>query len=781
MEEQATEAMLEKSLAIKDSLKGLSKKESLSKSRREREQEAAIRLRDFLVEEASRCLAELNGNYISILVIGIVGVTVIAEDAMFMPDDTQRCSQGLKRRDFVWRCVQVISMRLAADLFIVFAGRANGIPYHLARVRFPAAILFATMIFEILVTFGFLEQAVVLSKYERGLRKESVNSLAAFFYRPFEERTALLWAFLSGVSVDCAIICMNMQGPRLRYENQIVQIEERGMNIATKRALFVAFWRSVLMMMLLFLLPDTLNQLYESMILSLASLPAAAAFVATFLTGFTYIITLAVSTLEDTVNVIILKSLAFALIKFSATVVTKFLFISSQHAQKKVVLSKIMTDDIHTTILLPSEIVFRRTFVRSHTLLDPEEAKELGYTALPFMLSGLYNLATWFVAFRSNKESFYIFVSVNIFTDLVFKAVSLRVSRKREIMKIVGRVVPDHNRYHAAVGDGPRSLCSTSPPRESHLPSLPTFDEDNDAKGGGHANIRNDAIKEVNHKETSQIEIFGGQAAETEYSKRFSVSERSNGDRIEGQKVNLLDDSSEIAGLARRDSQETATDLDDNSKRGAYKATKIASSKKHVSVGQSLFTKLLGVGGVGDGAMDQMFRTALFLRPGLRKLPKSHRLRRRQAVSQNTTTTTRKMRDYLMYEASQSLAEMVGNYLSIITIGIIGFAITSEDALFDLQERSRCSLGLNRKDYIWRCCEVIGMRFIADLLLVFSGKACGIPYELAWRMTFGLNMMVATAFFANTHVAVLVMAFRGVAYFIEPDLAPCPARPYPLW
>ncbi|KAJ3207826.1 hypothetical protein HDU67_007192, partial [Dinochytrium kinnereticum] len=56
-----------------------------------------FRLRDFLVMEAARFLADLTGTYVSIMTVGVLGMTFFAKDALFSPEDSERCSNGLMR------------------------------------------------------------------------------------------------------------------------------------------------------------------------------------------------------------------------------------------------------------------------------------------------------------------------------------------------------------------------------------------------------------------------------------------------------------------------------------------------------------------------------------------------------------------------------------------------------------------------------------------------------------------------------------------------------------
>ncbi|KAJ3118457.1 hypothetical protein HDU96_001624 [Phlyctochytrium bullatum] len=99
-----------------------------------------LELRNFLLDEAIAFVSETVGNYISIAITTIVGVTIFAKDAMFPYEgDKHKCSNGLTALDFVIRAAQVMAIRLLADAFLVFAGRSYGLPYHLAVIRFSMA------------------------------------------------------------------------------------------------------------------------------------------------------------------------------------------------------------------------------------------------------------------------------------------------------------------------------------------------------------------------------------------------------------------------------------------------------------------------------------------------------------------------------------------------------------------------------------------------------------------------------------------------------------------
>ncbi|KAJ3117817.1 hypothetical protein HDU96_005404 [Phlyctochytrium bullatum] len=101
-------------------------------------------LRDFLVEEAGNFIAETIGNYVSILTTILVGVLIVSKDCFFTPAlEAELCSGGLSRIDFISRGLQVFAVRVLADVFLVYAGRSYGIPYHLARMKLTMLLLFA--------------------------------------------------------------------------------------------------------------------------------------------------------------------------------------------------------------------------------------------------------------------------------------------------------------------------------------------------------------------------------------------------------------------------------------------------------------------------------------------------------------------------------------------------------------------------------------------------------------------------------------------------------------
>ncbi|KAJ3117818.1 hypothetical protein HDU96_005405 [Phlyctochytrium bullatum] len=150
-------------------------------------------------------------------------------------------------------------------------------------------------------------------------------------------------------------------------------------------------------------------------------------------------------------------------------------------------------------------------------------------------------------------------------------------------------------------------------------------------------------------------------------------------------------------------------------------------------------------------------------------------------VKREKKVLERELRDFLVEEAGNFIAETTGNYVSILTTVIVGTVLISKDCLFSLgNDVDVCSGGISRINFISRGIQVMLVRLLADVLLVYGGRSYGIPYHLA-RMRFTLLLVLTVAAMAASHVSMVVSAFRGVASRINKNFPACLPHPFPQW
>ncbi|KAJ3103571.1 hypothetical protein HDU97_009991 [Phlyctochytrium planicorne] len=88
-------------------------------------------LRNRLLEEAALSLSDLMGTYIAILTSWVVAITYISKDSLFPSSNATQCSGGgLLQRDFSLRALEILLIRMPAELLLFRGGMGKlGIPY----------------------------------------------------------------------------------------------------------------------------------------------------------------------------------------------------------------------------------------------------------------------------------------------------------------------------------------------------------------------------------------------------------------------------------------------------------------------------------------------------------------------------------------------------------------------------------------------------------------------------------------------------------------------------
>ncbi|KAJ3100007.1 hypothetical protein HDU97_002614 [Phlyctochytrium planicorne] len=100
-------------------------------------------LRERFTERSSQIIASIVGNYVTIFTIFILCISFVAVDAIIPATDIRRCSKGLTRSEFFWRMMETFAVTAVADLVLLYAGKLQGIPVVVERMRYPMSSILA--------------------------------------------------------------------------------------------------------------------------------------------------------------------------------------------------------------------------------------------------------------------------------------------------------------------------------------------------------------------------------------------------------------------------------------------------------------------------------------------------------------------------------------------------------------------------------------------------------------------------------------------------------------
>ncbi|KAJ3103573.1 hypothetical protein HDU97_009993 [Phlyctochytrium planicorne] len=105
-------------------------------------------VKSIMLAEAVRSISDLTGGYTAITLMWLISVAFVASDALYPPEQPDRCSAGgLNQLDITLRSIEMIALRIPADLLLQYFGTVNGIPYHLVKIRFYLSMQFGIAMF----------------------------------------------------------------------------------------------------------------------------------------------------------------------------------------------------------------------------------------------------------------------------------------------------------------------------------------------------------------------------------------------------------------------------------------------------------------------------------------------------------------------------------------------------------------------------------------------------------------------------------------------------------
>ncbi|KAJ3207827.1 hypothetical protein HDU67_007193 [Dinochytrium kinnereticum] len=683
---------------------------------------------------------------------------------------------------------------------------------------FAMTAFITTLILEAIILSCLLEQAAIVN----AKTSESVGLSGA--WRGLASRVTVVWAVLAVVITDLSFIMMALTKPKIKSGRHIIFLETTGLSNGIKKAFVVAVIRTIVNTLLGYTWPASSGVLILLYIQSLSSIPAHfvanllfpskkgdlktiislafklsfAAGIANSLSGSAYVLTLSVASLKNSVPMNFVKAVAYSLIPMAASSSLRFFALRSQEGQKSIILDALKLES--QGLPLDKGVSISRTlFDRNEDFLDPEEAYELGYSSIPHLLTSIYNVQTWYIAFTSPKEAFYTYVIVNLLFDICFKGITNRIRRRKELQSIkissfevsemreeevVGKTdledeyeeiqSPDNlgGRESTALQLYQSNMSVTSELLTSGVTDKFETPEENESRGlvGESDQVRSErqAINEERHRRKTDFTgmLYEGprdrlmEFATAPYSSAapsrkssfltsrdafgrnlsFSEAGRSEGQAPDGTGVKKLP-----SLLSSR--EELGTYL-----KSMKSLTSIVSGTEEAR--QKILGPIRAMDRIGDHAADAIlantkaFNTVLRKKVTMRKKPVTEQ-------ADNDTSPIKKgdslfrLRDALVSEAARSLAELTGNYISIMTIGVMGLVFMARDALFVSEDVERCSAGLVRWDFFSRCAQVAALRLLADLVLVYSGSSYGIPYHLA-RVRLPVATILGVALFAST-------------------------------
>ncbi|KAJ3116660.1 hypothetical protein HDU96_009113 [Phlyctochytrium bullatum] len=346
------------------------------------------------------------------------------------------------------------------------------------------------IVFEIVTVAAFVEQAIV-----------GTHAATAAF---FEGRLPVMWAAMALHLVDWSLTSVALNPPIVKTRHWIVSLANHGVSVWAKRAFTVLVSRATFMAMCVALIPPgALSVLLHVYMNGFCSFPAnllgniffrpgegsfrenmpiiirasLAAFVAANVSGTAYWLTIAVNSLHLGPGGEVLKGVIYSTVRIVASATMKYFTLSAQNMQKQAVFDAFHSRNTGKH-LRPGDHLQHRRFFRDPAIVDREELAEIGFSAIPHILSSFYHVPIWYVAFMSPGDTFFSYVASSTAIDVIFRAVINRYKRKVRMLEIVNTISEEkEGQLEAALESGTLGAQSALPT----FSSLPVFP----AAGGG--------------------------------------------------------------------------------------------------------------------------------------------------------------------------------------------------------------------------------------------------------------------------------------------------------
>ncbi|KAJ3118459.1 hypothetical protein HDU96_001626 [Phlyctochytrium bullatum] len=615
-----------------------------------------------------------------------------------------------------------------------------GLRHLLASTAHPIAFALITPAFsysllhELLIFFGVCEQILHRALHEplRLMREgatsaERYGALAPFLRWP----DVVLWALLSGVSIDVTLILVNLAGVKLKRGDYIVYSVSRVLRVGVKRAMLIGVLRPLALLAGASLAPDSWNAFSVSLtmlssafpvnLLAYMILPAEkfdtfrarfrdglkrgiAAFLATLLTSMTYLITLAaVAGERESDYIVVLKGLGLSACRFLAEEATRYLLVSHQKNQRLLLqshlskfpdYSKRSTDGRKVWKVKVSrfEKLVWKPFVRQPHILDPEEAMELALQSLPYAICSVYNLAAWYVAARSGTRGFYTYVPINILWDLIYRLVLLRASRvKAKVSSKRQQEVSSRTILQDDLDDNPQDCSkpdvsstaigpSTEGPR---LPKMMALDASS-RQSSSTLNYSSGATwKKKTPGKLRSLASLSTERGRAMDSQSISVEGGMRAKHILQRFEEVGDQALEkvIVNTPKLDAY-TSGNFSVHQKNvrvpPAAGAPKPARTSEVDAGAKAMDTKIRGL---LSAQREPRVRFASIVAPEPTPKPESN-AEDPPPVEPPTDVDPNEERDFLLEKAAQTLAALAGNYVSIVAMALFGIFFASRDSTF---------------------------------------------------------------------------------------------------
>ncbi|KAJ3213145.1 hypothetical protein HDU67_003232 [Dinochytrium kinnereticum] len=714
---------------------------------------------------------------------------------------------------------------------------------------------------EVMLLFGVVEQTVAQTRHLREHGSPSERGLAGFL-QPFEDRLPLLWGTMGHFAMDLSFVLLAVPAPRVKIDRQIVFLGRTGFNAGVKKAMVVGGVRILLDFLLVVNTTRDLNVLLGINIMASNSLPAniigglifstadgsvksriraaiktgVGAWVSNVVAAAAYWLTLAIAVNDESLILTLLK-VGIAKMKIGADDLHKFIFslffgllsithiffFASQKALKEIIITlKGLEESTKSQSSLSSRPhksprIETHNFTRSNTgILDPEEAYELGYTAVPFVMSSLCYMATWFVSIMSTTKTFYTYVVVNVVSYFVFKAWMNRRRRKKAIsenlqrlMKVKkekeeseqnhvarsvaalllrdfgdkGELMLDHKSAGAAVlveGGIERvtkeSAIDTALRSSTNVKDMDMLHQATGSIGPSLPQLSLEPLPQSvtsidNHPPRLAFPTFPSSSKEPRYSVLQEASE------IQSQTSTIPIRT--FQSLPKRSSTsrtpQTSGSFDVSSKSIRIASPIPAPPDRPNASARTIAQMLTSSNNLGQSTLN--------IKPASNMLSHSDLtwIRHLRPLPTPKPNPNYDLRDFLVSEAAQTLGELGGTYLSIMMVGFLGTLVLSQDALFPSLDQERCGHGLMRTDYVIRSGIILTAHLAADTLLVWTGSANGIPFDMAMTVKFPVEMLLGVAVLGCTNACLIIAAFRGASSEVQNGMKPCLPKPYSMW
>ncbi|KAJ3097948.1 hypothetical protein HDU97_004405 [Phlyctochytrium planicorne] len=378
-----------------------------------------------------------------------------------------------------------------------------------------------TIVFECLLLYGWLEQSLVFHP-----RPPDSNSLFWPLLKKTRNRPVVLWAFICEISKDIGLVLISLLTPRIKRGRFVVILESVEMNRWTKRAVFLAFVRFILLMAFLendaaagfsgivvattislssflvtFISNAVIPQIGVTKIkdrIKNAAVVSCIGLAANILGTSLYILTVTVSMIKNNLALDTFKGGANNSISFLAAIAFRSLLMGTVNTQKKA--TKDFADMVERGDKIPHPFrIESNKFVLDANYLDMEEAFELGFASTPHVFLAVYNIASLYIVMTAAPTLFVSCAVSNVVLDLCFQ-VAYGLIRRRHISKEMGRLFP----ADLEVNDQPLPSVAAPPEKRYSEISMParrkrdvnsgesSQDEDDNAKGKKRLSMKGD-------------------------------------------------------------------------------------------------------------------------------------------------------------------------------------------------------------------------------------------------------------------------------------------------